>query len=160
MGPLFRSLMAIFFHEKFSWMINDTVKGLIWAKRPHEIFFEISNFYDVISAWRHYVTFITFFFDDLSLIFYFSLGFLNSIFKSFEKISHYGFYCVRSKSPKSLHFSNFHENSWFSPKIVTEIWSFLERYFLVSNMLDSPYISHKPVVIFDQSVFEFCFMAH
>ena len=41
-----------FFHEKFSWMINDTVKGLIWAKRPHEIliFFEISDF-----LWRHFV---------------------------------------------------------------------------------------------------------
>jgi len=159
-GPIYRSLMTNFvfmknFHE---WLM--TPSKVWFGKRPHEIFFEISNFYDVISAWRHYVTFITFFFDDLSLIFYFSLGFLNSIFKSFEKISHYGFYCVRSKSPKSLHFSNFHENSWFSPKIVTEIWSFLERYFLVSDMLDSPYISHKPVVIFDQSVFEFCFMAH
>ena len=118
------------------------------------------NFYDVILSWRHYITYITYFFDDLSLIFYFSLGFLNSTFKSFEKISHYGFYWVRSKSPKSFHFSNFHEISCFPPKIVilTEIRSFLEWYFLTSNMLDTPYISHQPMVIFDQGIFEFCIL--
>lgn len=97
-----------------------------------------------------------YFFDDLSLIFYFSLGFLNSTFKSFEKISHYGFYWVRSKSPKSFHFfqiftkfRDFHLKSWFWLKSghfwsgtfwpviclipltsVINLWSFLTRVFL------------------------------
>ena len=141
-------------------MIYDTVKGLIWAKRPNEIliFFEISDF-----LWRHFVVtslrninYVIF--DDSSLIFYFSLGFLNSTFKSFEKISHFGFYWACLKSPKSFHFSNFHENLWFSPKIVilTEIRSFLERYFLASNMLDTPASVINPLVIFGQGNFEFC----
>lgn len=125
MGPIYRSLMTkknfheFFFMNFHEWLM--TPSKVWFGPNGHtKFYFEISNFYDVISVWRHYVTLITFFFDDLSLIFYFSLGFLNSTFKSFEKISHYGFYWVRSKSPKSFHFSNFHENSGFSLKIVRE----------------------------------------
>ena len=121
MGPIYRSLMTKNFFMKnfYEWLM--TPSKVWFGPNGHTKFcLEISNFYDVISVWRHYVTLITFFFDDLSLIFYFSLGFLNSTFKSFEKISHYGFYWVRSKSPKSFHFSNFHENSGFSLKIVRE----------------------------------------
>ena len=151
-------MTRIFFMKKFhEWLM--TPSKVWFGPNGHTKFWFFSKFrifYDVILSWRHYVTYITFFFDDLSLIFYFSLGFLNSTFKSFEKISHYGFYWVRSKSPKSFHFfqiftkySDFHLKSWFWQKsghfwsvtfwpviclipltLVINLWSFLTRVFL------------------------------
>ena len=113
------------------------------------------NFYDVILSWRHYVTYITYFFDDLSLIFYFSLGFLNSTFKSFEKYRIMVF-TESVQSPPNLSISQiftkfrvFHLKSWFWQKSghfwsgtfwpvicliprtsVINLWSFLTRVFL------------------------------
>lgn len=119
-----------------------------WLMTPSKVWFgpnghtkfwmKFRIFHDVILSWRHYVTFITLFFDDWSLIFYFSLGFLNSTFKSFEKISHYGFYWVRSKSPKSFHFSIFHEILWFWQKS-SHFWS---GTFWPVICLIHPYITH------------------